>query len=419
MILVFVMYSSNATDAEATRANIAHISPNWKVECLSANGAARMNALLAAYEEPYFLTLQAGDLLHSQFLIELQERLLDVSDNWAGFVYTRHAETKDSTLPEYPLVWNTTAVKADRAPFFPEKDQLPFETYVCIDKMIQLSRSWQWSCFHSTWWRPRQSQNLAWQRKEEEWPLVRPILEAAPSSASGNVVPLMCIVICTYNNAEYVRWSIRSVLVQSNPQWELIIIDDASTDDTQLKLRSLPKDPRIRVHTNSLNLGKSQCLNIALSLCSAPLLLELDADDWLPPDCISALLHEIKSAQDETSVWYGDHHEWIERARKQLIYGGHRKAPASFRIEALLSDAMPIAPRCYRVIALQKLNGWLVDGPYEGRLYEDFEILIRLSRSYGLSYIPKILYHRRIRSSSITHLNSDKYASWKQWVLEQ
>ncbi|MGG1518492.1 glycosyltransferase [Paenibacillus oryzisoli] len=418
-MLVFVLESSDLARAHATKANLAYVAPEWNVQFVPAGNAEALNEQLRDYDLPFFITLQAGDLLHESFLPELAERLEALPQDSAGIIYERG----NPEFPDAPLVWRTHAVQSMGFPFFPASDRLPFDTYMLHDTMFALRTRWTWLSVSSTWWSPHIPYVPKWQRKQEEWELVKPILEAAlPSDVDvatqrkAKASPQISIALCTYNNADYLLWSIRSVLAQTTDDWELIIIDDASTDLTQTKLAYLRQDPRIRIFTNPVNLGKSHCLNFALSVCRAPWLVELDADDWLPPKGVRALLDSAQQTAPETSLLYGDYFEWTERARKGLIFGGIRKAPAVIEANDLLRRALPVAPRCYRVATLHKIGGWSVEAPYEGRLYEDFEIIVRLSQSSAFRYIAKPLYHRRIRASSITHLHSEKYAGWRNWM---
>jgi glycosyltransferase involved in cell wall biosynthesis len=62
-----------------------------------------------------------------------------------------------------------------------------------------------------------------------------------------NNVPLVSVILCTYNRAHLVTRAIASVLTQSYHNWELIIIDDGSADDTgQVVMPAVKSDPRIR-----------------------------------------------------------------------------------------------------------------------------------------------------------------------------
>ena len=76
-----------------------------------------------------------------------------------------------------------------------------------------------------------------------------------------------------------------------------------------------------------------------------------------------------------------------------------------FQEERLLEQAVPVAPRLLRVAAVKELGGWWEQGPSGGRLYEDFQMLVRLSRAFPMKPVSGHLYNRRLHSSSITQLH--------------
>lgn len=96
-------------------------------------------------------------------------------------------------------------------------------------------------------------------------------------------MPHVSILMSTYNNAPFLRQAVDSVLAQTVADYELIILDDASTDDTPQILASL-QDPRIRIHRNAQNLGLAGSLNVGLDMARGELIARADSDDILQPD---------------------------------------------------------------------------------------------------------------------------------------
>lgn len=94
--------------------------------------------------------------------------------------------------------------------------------------------------------------------------------------------PPISVCMAAYNGAPYLREQIDSILAQLAADDELVIVDDASSDDTPAVLRGYT-DPRIRVHRNERNLGHVQSFGRVLSLARHDLLFMADQDDvWLP-----------------------------------------------------------------------------------------------------------------------------------------
>ncbi|MBR4251681.1 MAG: glycosyltransferase family 2 protein [Kiritimatiellae bacterium] len=93
---------------------------------------------------------------------------------------------------------------------------------------------------------------------------------------------LVSIVMPAYNNGEYVGATVRTVLAQTYRNWELLFVDDASTDRTAEIVASF-HDPRIRIFRNEKNLGAALSRNRALREAKGKWIAFLDADDWWHP----------------------------------------------------------------------------------------------------------------------------------------
>ncbi len=91
----------------------------------------------------------------------------------------------------------------------------------------------------------------------------------------------------SYNKGLFIVDSLASVLNQTYPNWELIIIDDTSTDNSRVILEDWKlKDARIFVHYNAHNIGASGCRNQGISFSKGEYVIFLDADDILLPNCL-------------------------------------------------------------------------------------------------------------------------------------
>ncbi len=93
---------------------------------------------------------------------------------------------------------------------------------------------------------------------------------------------LVSIIMPTYNCGQYIAESIQSVLSQTYSNWELLIIDDCSTDNTRYVVSSF-KDPRIHYQCNHKNSGAAISRNTALRMAKGKYIAFLDSDDlWSP-----------------------------------------------------------------------------------------------------------------------------------------
>ncbi len=97
--------------------------------------------------------------------------------------------------------------------------------------------------------------------------------------------PEISVIMSVYNGEAYLAEAVESVLHQTFSRFELIVINDCSSDSTGEILAALAaKDSRIKVHTNEVNLRLPASLNKAISLCQGKYIARMDADDICLPD---------------------------------------------------------------------------------------------------------------------------------------
>jgi glycosyltransferase involved in cell wall biosynthesis len=94
---------------------------------------------------------------------------------------------------------------------------------------------------------------------------------------------VVSVLLCVFNGADTVEAAVESIVSQTLRDWELIIVDDGSTDGTRTALARYT-DPRIRVVYNDKNRGLPASLNIAFRHSSGELIARMDADDIALPD---------------------------------------------------------------------------------------------------------------------------------------
>jgi glycosyltransferase involved in cell wall biosynthesis len=97
-------------------------------------------------------------------------------------------------------------------------------------------------------------------------------------------MPKVSVIIITYNRADLLSRAINSVLFQDYQDFELLIIDDASTDNTSEIVRAF-NDNRIKYYLNEKNLGIAKSRNKGISLAVGEYIAMLDSDDyWISRD---------------------------------------------------------------------------------------------------------------------------------------
>jgi glycosyltransferase involved in cell wall biosynthesis len=106
------------------------------------------------------------------------------------------------------------------------------------------------------------------------------------------------VIMPTYNNAAFINRAIASLRLQTFSHWELIIIDDGSTDDTQNQLACYGTDDRIRWYRHKNNQGLGAALNTGLAKAKYSLIAYLPADDLYFKDHLAILYKDLTDAQD-------------------------------------------------------------------------------------------------------------------------
>ena len=114
---------------------------------------------------------------------------------------------------------------------------------------------------------------------------------------------LLSIILPVYNREPTLSEAIDSVLIQSSPHWELIIVDDCSSDGSlQLANEYSQKDDRIKVLSNSVNMGPSVARNKGIDIAKGDYIGFLDSDDTLHQDFVKKMM-EVATLYHADVVW--------------------------------------------------------------------------------------------------------------------
>lgn len=117
------------------------------------------------------------------------------------------------------------------------------------------------------------------------------------------------IILPTHNGAKTIEKSIRSVINQSFTDWELLIIDDGSTDNVKsILIPFIKEESRISYIKNESNLGIQKSLNLALSFAKGEYVARIDDDDeWIDKDKLKKQIDFLDSNQDYILIGTGAH----------------------------------------------------------------------------------------------------------------
>ena len=209
------------------------------------------------------------------------------------------------------------------------------------------------------------------------------------------------IALATYNGSSFLREQLDSVLAQSFQDFELVIGDDCSTDDTPSVLQEyIAKDSRIQFFKNEKNLGFKKNFEKIISYCSGEFIAFCDQDDiWTTNhletllknignhDCIGAnalIIDENGISQNKTLLEYWPVHYMPHNAEELFIhelYSNVIQGTASMVRKSLIKDSLPI-PKNVK--------------------YHHYWFALNAGLHNGCKYIPDVILHYRRHSKNVS-----------------
>lgn len=234
-------------------------------------------------------------------------------------------------------------------------------------------------------------------------------------------MPLVTVVIPAYNHEKYVMESVRSVINQTYPNVELIIINDGSKDKTHERILTLIDECKRRfVHfqyINRENAGLSATLNQALSLAKGKYFVPLASDDISFPDKITLLVNALEAAGPKYAAAFGNalfiddkgcpvhlnragyisngsndesYKTFLDFYSKSRSFNYMEKEFGTYST-LLAGNYLPAMSSLIRTVAISEVGGWT-----EGNLIEDWEMWLKLARTFQFLYINEpVAYYRR------------------------
>jgi len=231
-----------------------------------------------------------------------------------------------------------------------------------------------------------------------------------------SLAPQVTVLIPFYNPGRYLIEAIESVLQQTYMSWQLILIDDASTDNSASLIRKYLRDPRIRLLRNKQNRGQSHSMNRGLAQVNTPYVVQLDADDWFYPYTLAVLVREMNQQPADVAVVSGNLGVVYQDASGRTVRTAVWKNRAYHSRYQFLRASRSVWPRFYRTRALRRVGGWPTDDPYRGRYVEDIAILSRLIEHYRFHYVNRVLYKHRKHTHNMTK-QGHKVGATYEWII--
>jgi glycosyltransferase involved in cell wall biosynthesis len=212
--------------------------------------------------------------------------------------------------------------------------------------------------------------------------------------------PLVSVLMPVYNSENYVEEAIKSILTQSYSNFEFIIIDDASTDNSVQIIRSL-RDERIKLITKPQNTGYTVSLNMGLAICKGKYIARMDSDDISLP-----LRLEKQVALMESSPEIGICGTWVETIG--TITGRIKRYAtihAEIKTRMLINSHFVHPAVMIRKSVLDQYN-LQYDSSFEPA--EDYALWVRIGSYASFANIPEVLLKYRIHEKQVSRAFSEK-----------
>ncbi|EAR22072.1 glycosyltransferase family 2 protein [Nitrococcus mobilis] len=224
--------------------------------------------------------------------------------------------------------------------------------------------------------------------------------------------PTVTVLIPVHNRVGYIRDAIDSVLAQTFADFELLIIDDASSDGSADAVASY-RDPRLRLLRNETNLGIPGSRNRGIDEARGEYLAFLDSDDRARPERLARQVAFLRDHPDHAAV--GSWIEWMSQNGKPL---GRikRKAVAAEQIaaERLFRSCLENSAATARTAILRRYRH-----RERIKLGSDYDLWARIAADHKLAALPHVLTYRRQHGGRSTHGRSEEIKAWRLQIFAE
>lgn len=224
--------------------------------------------------------------------------------------------------------------------------------------------------------------------------------------------PTISVLIPAYNVARFIEGSLASVQSQTMGDFQIIVVDDGSTDETLSIVERLTRnDPRIRIVRSSSRGGHVKALNLGLQECKAPYIARIDADDVAAPERFQKQLDFLQSHPDIAVV--GSAAVTINEEGEPV---GVSSVPLTQRA---VMNSLLFGPPCLHPTWLARRELYERLGGYRELIAaEDYDFLLRaVTAGFKIANLPDRLMRLRLRSGNTAQLAGLKLRKSHRYVV--
>lgn len=209
--------------------------------------------------------------------------------------------------------------------------------------------------------------------------------------------PTVSVVLPTYNRAGSIPMSVKSVLLQTFQDFEVIIVDDGSTDNTEEVVHTI-NDSRVKYIKCDRNYGATHARNVGIQIASGRYIAFQDSDDQWLPEKLRKQVEVLHSAKKNIGVVYNAY--WRVINNKQIYMPVD--APNTEKAKAVVAELFFLFVATPTVLVRKEC--FERSGVFDERLprLQEWELWIRMSQNYKFEYINEALVASYYQSQSIT-----------------
>ncbi|MBF9252336.1 glycosyltransferase [Pontibacter sp. 172403-2] len=213
-------------------------------------------------------------------------------------------------------------------------------------------------------------------------------------------LPLVSVICLCYNHERFLAEALDSVLAQTYPNLEIVVVDDCSTDGSMDIIKHyLQKYPQLKFISTGQNRGNCTAFNRGWRASQGDLLVDFATDDVLLPDRVARQVDAFQRLDSSFGVIYSDAEYISDSGGHLYLHSSKYKAAPDGDVFAEVLRRYFICPptMMMRRTVLEQLNGY-----DETLAYEDFDFWVRSARQYNYFYLPEPTTKRRLHAASLS-----------------
>lgn len=227
--------------------------------------------------------------------------------------------------------------------------------------------------------------------------------------------PKVSIVMSTHNDAAYIKYAIESVLQQTFSDWEFIIMNDKSTDNTEeIIKRYCNMDKRLKYFKNVTNIGQTKSLNKGIKLAKGKFIARIDSDDiWTYEKKLKEQVSFLENHQEYGLV--GSFWNIINEKNQNLSKITYPYSDENLRKYILIENCFVHSS----VLIRKSILNLVGDYNFKCDWAQDYDLWLRIGKVSKLYNIPKFMVDYRINPKGMTQSNYKKQLQDTYTVVKQ